>query len=1038
MELLASFPELNYGKHQDIRRDYKYGDDLINPKNWSDDIKSYSGRINEYIDQRNKSAGIRSKNLREIGLPLGEVRKTMDVFQTMSGDILNNRIFINIGKTIKEQYEHYNPQVPVGAPDKKTNIVNVDRLSKEVLNFIMDISSIKNNFITGLQETVSADKIEYNTKFIKDNDYSAGRYIAENSNLSKYGLYPEIIGTDIAKVTANTDERNSVAFTSGGLFGWKFTTPQQRTIGSAGAFGSIIIDIIFKLFKIDDITAPKSGEIHDTTTAGKDKENAQYIFSIIKNNYEPLMTSNIIRDLSELNDDIEKDRNPLVMGIKRDEYRQPDIYALWCVYNSIRTPFYNRDNIEKPTLDFDTIYKLLGYTIEKNNNNNIEFKPRTLTFDSGNSNTIKNGIIKALKGSEPTKPGSRTKTYVTNKSVLLFNIENIITEFNVPVATSTSLAETSIQLDIIEKLEKLDDKSWYKIISHAVTCLYLNLFIASDVDWDNLLEKSNINSSGTIISKLEFKVNGGPQNPVRFVDKSPQYLIKIANSEFQKYRNMLETVLGFNNKNPMGGTSLMGSNPLSFEKYGSIISYPGDRNVLEGVSGYLSMILSDINLIEERLKDALENMSNMYWYRDILRWLEVLFTIFKPNDAPAGRSYSSMEIKANFFQLEKILKILYSKQLTLMIDYIQKTNMLQKRYKTGMEINKSLEKQIKMTSYHNKSTICYIKRQIKIIYHLLEKTLESWWTISPNPTMRKRRAIAPAFQESDFKPAYRIMKVSLTEWFKGEVSRIQSDIKESDLKIEIHSLSNDLCGDGNIRTEKKTPTDIYLKNDNKINIINKPNYWLEVMSFLKNKNPENISSEIKKLQRLYIPVYTKSGSKRNYFLFDIMPLILNGNYKSTFGGKSPPQWLSANDLEKTKFTKDNNGIVIIANSANEVAFHNNWQAISIEWFDNLINSANESASKTGNSDRKLWFIKTIFFMLLNSDNKRPIIYNAPSLKKETLGSNDTDLTKSGISKMRNLLQKYQEYNDINKSENNKYISLVSREYVENIMVSVLK
>ena len=58
----------------------------------------------------------------------------------------------------------------IRAPDKKTNIVNVDRLSKEVLNFIMDISSIKNNFITGLQETVSADKIEYNTKFIKDND----------------------------------------------------------------------------------------------------------------------------------------------------------------------------------------------------------------------------------------------------------------------------------------------------------------------------------------------------------------------------------------------------------------------------------------------------------------------------------------------------------------------------------------------------------------------------------------------------------------------------------------------------------------------------------------------------------------------------------------------------------------------------------------------------------------------------------------------------------------------------------------------------
>ena len=106
-------------------------------------------------------------------------------------------------------------------------------------------------------------------------------------------------------------------------------------------------------------------------------------------------------------------------------------------------------------------------------------------------------------------------------------------------------------------------------------------------------------------------------------------------------------------------------------------------------------------------------------------------------------------------------------------------------------------------------------------------------------------------------------------------------------------------------------------------------------------------------------------------------------------------------------------------------------------FDNLVNIANKRESETGNSDRKMWFIKTSFFMLLNSHNKPQIIYNSPSLKKEKLGSNDTDLTKSRISKMRNILQKYQEYNNTNKSENNKYISLVSREYIESIMVNTL-
>ena len=45
-----------------------------------------------------------------------------------------------------------------------------------------------------------------------------------------------------------------------------------------------------------------------------------------------------------------------------------------------------------------------------------------------------------------------------------------------------------------------------------------------------------------------------------------------------------------------------------------------------------------------------------------------------------------------------------------------------------------------------------------------------------------------------------------------------------------------------------------------------------------------------------------------------MPLILKGNYTGQFGRKNAPQWLTAKDVEKTKFTKNNSGVIILSNT----------------------------------------------------------------------------------------------------------------------------
>jgi hypothetical protein len=422
----------------------------------------------------------------------------------------------------------------------------------------------------------------------------------------------------------------------------------------------------------------------------------------------------------------------------------------------------------------------------------------------------------------------------------------------------------------------------------------------------------------------------------------------------------------------------------------------------------------------------------MYWYRDVLRWLEVLFNLFKPNDAPLGRSYSSIEIKSRFFQLEKILKILYSKEIKLMIDYLQKSKVLQRRYESSGKIDKSLEKQIKITSYYTRSTICYIKRQILIIYYLLDKSLESWWTTSPNPAIRKRRPVAPAFLESDFKPAYRIMKSSLVEWFRGEVSRLTSSVTEPEMIKEVRTLRRDVCeSDKNNRLVKKTTSNKYLQDEKVSEIRADARFWLLLVANLKNKDVSNISSEVQTLQRLYIPVYTKDGSKRKYYLFDIMPLVLKGNYKGTFGAKPAPQWLNARELSKTQFPKNNSGIVIVANSSSNVAYHNSWKAISVDWLDKLVGKS-EAAASSGDPDKKLWYIRTGLYILINDQQ----IYNSSVLKKEILGSNDAN-TSSDILKMRAILQLYQGYTNSNKESNSKYLSLVSRDYVKNEMNSAV-
>ena len=957
MDSSIRLPKLIY-ENVENRGYYKYADDLFSTDNWNVSISNYDDQINKYLHQRNEF-GIVENSLREIEFKSKYMRETIDSFQTLSGKILNNFFFESVGKSIEKYYEHYQPANP--SPPLEKNEMNIYKIPESISRYIVDLYSIEEMLNRNIDVIVKPESIEYHKKFM--NGEEKGNYVSNNPRLHKYGLQPEIIGMDIANLTSGGSEETSVAFVAGGLFDWDFVTPQKRSFGSSGNLGAIIIDILFNNI---NLTKPSSYKEYVETT-----DSSLYIFEQIKYYYKDLVEKDIIDELIKINTNYVD--NPSILGIVDNTYRVPDIYALWCIYRSVRTPFYNRkDRPDKKPIDMD-IQNIFNYEFMQNSNT-IIFKNRPSSISKDKVNQFKEKIIKEFED----------------------NLSTVMSELITDNVPSDTIANEGME-KTIKKLKSLKNDDWYNIISQGFTSLYLSLFIASETNWGYIRDNYHIYIP---FQQVSFKKDNTTASIFSSNDDRKR-LIKIGQDEYFKYQDTLRSLLGNNKENTMGGMSLIKTS-LTIQRFGNTITYPNDVIVLERISNYLKMFFSDMAIVENRLRQALHNMSNMYWYRDILRWLEILFQTLRPHDVPAGDSGDPKTLQLNFYKLEKIIKNMYSKKLQIITSFNQMSSMLQSRYNKKLDVNKLLEKEIKLSSYYTRSMLCYITRQINIVYYLLDKTLESIWTTAPDG---KQPRLPSFFKEDEFKRMYRDMKVGLSEWFREEISRYILTVKNPEMISEIRTLVNDSC---NITSSKSVPSKTI--KDEQIKILTNSNFWLVFIANLKNKNSKNLEKEKNNLNRLYIPIYDNSTD----YLFDIMPLVLSGKYKGVFGGKSSPEWLTADDLEKEKFSKENQGIVLIANTAQDVASID-WNAISVEWFDKLL-SKSEDASE--DSDKKMWLIRNAISMIINNND----IYNSKSLKIKKIGE-----------KMKKVLEKYQNYSDSDKSKNNKYLSLVSREYLKNEM-----
>jgi hypothetical protein len=883
---MNKYPNFTFNKEQ---TGFQIAEDFINPTNWSSDLSFFEQKIKQHLTAVTSPSSV-PIDVSSLGSP-------MNVYQTMSGDIINYSILKGIGDKANVQ---------------EVVIDDIDSIPNSIIDYLVNLGSINNKLKNNIGKAVSDDIITYHNTYVNYQDEKKSKFVFENTDFSKYKLYPEIIGEDIGSLKTTSQSKSSLSFCASGLFGWNYASPQKRTIGSAVDIGSIIIDIIFRLSETQK-------EIDNKDV---DKNLEKFILSKIQGQYDITKTKKI--------------------GIITKKFEKPD--SLWLINRASQTPFYNRENMT-PTSK-RSFLEYLTYNIKDVGNNQLRFELKTINPTSDES--IKKEIINQLK------------------KVLIIDTSTLITEPNTSIQNKSGLATIDIN-STIKRLEDIDINGWRKIISHAYTTLFFDL-----------IKRAQEN-------KIDFKTST-PPTTYTFLPFDPF-------AELNKLRNTIRSYLGNTKQRAMGGTSLMGSYPIKVERDGSLQIYPGDTSVLKDIDSYLKNFYSDITQVSNTLNDVLKKMSDKYSYRDIILWLGVFFKVFDPSNP------SSVQLlESNFTNIEKMVKRLYAKQIQLKINYLQKKQT-------------ATEDELQTFSFYNNSTICYIKRQISIIYYLMDHIFKSSWVKSSTQTT--------GLYNSDKYNTYSTrLKNQVKLWFRTEITQKSNELPKEH-RQEFIKLITELCKTDVI--SKRTMFNSHFENKVSSRIVSETNFWLLFAGNLKNKSVKEISDKPQNLQRIYIPIYTPTFTKNKYYLFDIMPLVLKGKYLGDLGMKSYPQWVTSSDFKGMKFTRDNSGIIILTNLSSEISDTEKWRAVSKKWLDNLYSKASDQG------DKKMWLIRTAIYMLLSNETS----YRSKELKKVVLGDNNTNKTDTGNSKLSVMLYELSGLSNGNKNRISKYVELVSREYIQN-------
>lgn len=988
MNLQFSLPVQRYRpEHVEERKNFVVADSLFDQTDWKSPISQFSSEIEGFIRRYQTFA-----NPDALLLDSDINSRRSDVFQSNVGALMNHFVFTSVGSSINSEYSHYSTQAAADGSVSRVlygqdkarqgRLANADAVVHRVADLAAALSDLQSTLNSNARMVVSPTKVDYHESYLQSP--GAEILVSRNPDFGRFKILPEMIGMDVASSSsgARSTERLPLEFAAGSMLGWEFTSPQEVSIGSPGDLCAIIMDILYmKMLESKSVSEKfDANPINEAT-----KKNIAFLYKQTSPLYDPLVRSDLILSLSTINEDINGAENPFVLGVFGDSRKIPSMMGLLSICRATRTPFYDRQRVSSTGVNA-SIEDIAQLTISGDENfiaAENQMAP-SLTKDGWNA------IVDAIK--EACKPSGFVDVSDFNKAV---------TESKEVMASDLAVKSLNRTIDMLKGIE---EGVWKKIVSKCAGVLLLNLIIASTVNW---YELSNVSGVRLDTIGSDFKITTTKSGTEEKKTIGVGNLKEVAYRLYVDAQTILRNALGTRLNRAMGGTALSGRQVVQAQRFSEQVVYPGDDTVMETMASYLDILNSDLTKIGMQLQQGLENMAGRFWKRDVLRWTEIMCQVFGLTNANITRPETLLTI---FAQVERILMLLYTKQITLMRDYTQRMVSFE-RMLARKDTVISVERQIKMASYFTSTAICYLKRQIIIIYYVLERLMNV-----VGPRMGQTHL-------NTFKKHERAMQVTARTWFRRQVSEMATGITSQRVMRMMQDFGNDMCGEREVATEGSVMTSVMNDEETK-QLVSDVRFWLLTVAGLKGMDLATVSADPSLLRRLYVPVFSKTKA---VWLMDIVPLLVNG----TLGSKSSPNWLTATDLEKMEFPKGNPGAVILCNMSSQLSDPNSWKAISVEWFEKLIDQAEQSAKRSQTPDKKMWTIRFGIYLMFSD----PTLYDAVSTKTNggVLGAGNSDLVpdpeREGAtkSKMKSVLEKIQSISPSQREEQKKFLTTISRE-----------
>jgi hypothetical protein len=956
-----------YDPHLDKRGMYVFADDFFNTTsdNWFKDLKGKAAeKMRRYLANR----PFRTAELAAAHEDLRDLKHTTwnePDFQTMAGQFINHYVYRTIGSLIVSQYEHYDPSA--GAISTKgTTVGQTDQLVRQTVEITIDLEelqdTLKNNIVSVASSSKWLDR-QQAAEEKKEISPQGGQIVVMNPDLAKFRLTPEIVGTDAVNVSGGSlgGSRYAQELVINSLVGWHYTGLSERTVGAPADLHVIIMDILIRQLE------PEAFGITELPT-GKFQPIGSQLIGGMHARYEALLASELPRKLEAFGADlggrpgVPALHNPFALGIVASEERIPSHYLFWNMYRAVRTPFYNRNMVtssSESTLDIYNKFSAIDFLYSSDDfQMMVQSRRPTMTTED-----VK-GLWRSLVGDENVE-GNLEKVLLTGSSGL-----SALATLAPTTEEGKSVDKQLVTRLVVEQLRKLDLSAQTAILTHAITGIFYMFFQLGLEDWSALGNRltpplplgghlSGTSSffrhqDGRSIVKSIVTLNMAPITDFGELD----HLLAI-----QAQQN-LRSVLGNRPHMPMGGLSYQWDESIQVTRMNEQVVYPGDATVLGNVGTYGNLWVSDIENISKEVQFGMRRLSHMYWWRDIIRWMELVYTILRPQPMIPGP-----EKDKRYKDLENVLKVLFEKQITIMRDYVSRLRALGRRPQVTAKATKEVAirthedpahvRDRRIAALYATRTLCYLKRQIAIIFRILELAQQTpvWvhtgGASAPYPNMARRNT--------------RLMS-TLRGWFRGRVEEFAARAPDPAMTRMVRKmLTTDFCD--RLPGEKIGPTGYsvstqYITDEVTAQVAN-PKFWKLLARTLKEKDNLSLDSPDKMFYGIYVVVYTTAtfGDKRNYYLLDLMPFVLKGQLGSTL--KPSPQWLSGKELAKTTaYPPGNMGLIIVADKVAQIGSYNKWKALDTKWFSSVLAKANKRASETGNKARAASIIRMAVYLLL--------------------------------------------------------------------------